>query len=184
MMRIITGSARGTKLFTLEGENTRPTAERVKEAVFSMIQFEVEGRAVLDLFSGSGQMALEALSRGASKAVLVDSSRDAVGVIKKNIEKTRLGDSCSVFCADYAEALARMRGRERFDIVFLDPPYKSGAVAPALKLLRKYELLKPTSIVVCESGDDAFLASVGELYEVVKSAKYGVAYVTILKVKE
>lgn len=184
MMRIITGSARGTKLFTLEGENTRPTAERVKEAIFSMIQFEVEGRAVLDLFAGSGQMALEALSRGAAEAVLVDSSRDAVGIIKKNIEKTRLGESCEVFCADYAEALSRMRGRRKFDIVFLDPPYRLGATAPALKLLRKYELLKPTSIIVCESGDDEFLSSVSELYDVVKSAKYGVANVTILKVKE
>ena len=184
MMRIITGSARGAKLFTLEGENTRPTAERVKEAVFSMIQFEIEGRVVLDLFAGSGQMALEALSRSAAGAVLVDSSKDAIGVIKKNIEKTRLGDSCEVFCNDYASALSRMSGRRKFDIVFLDPPYKADALAPALKLLRKYELLKPTSIIVCESGDDEFLSSVDDLYEVTKTAKYGVAHVTFLKIKE
>jgi len=184
MMRIITGSARGAKLFTLDGENTRPTAERVKEAIFSMIQFEIEGRAVLDLFAGSGQMALEAVSRGAEVAVLIDSSRDAVGIIKKNIEKTKLGESCEVFCADYAEALSRMRGRRRFDMVFLDPPYRSEALAPALKLLRKYELLKPTSIIVCESGDNGFLSSVEELYEVTKTAKYGVAHVTFLKIKE
>lgn len=184
MMRIITGRARGTKLFTLEGENTRPTAERVKEAVFSMIQFEIEGRAVLDLFAGSGQMALEAVSRGAVEAVMIDSSKDAVGIIKKNIEKTRLGDSCEVFCADYASALSRMGGRRKFDIVFLDPPYKAGALAPALKQLRKYDLLKPTSIIVCESGDDEFLGAVGELYEVTKTARYGVAHVTFLKIKE
>ena len=184
MMRIITGRARGAKLFTLEGENTRPTSERVKEAVFSMIQFEIEGRAVLDLFAGSGQMALEAVSRGASEAVMIDSSKDAVGIIKKNIEKTKLGDSCQVFCADYASALSRMEGRRKFDIVFLDPPYKAGALAPALKQLRKYDLLKPTSIIVCESADDGFLSSVGELYEVKKTARYGVACVTLLKIKE
>ena len=184
MMRIITGRARGAKLFTLEGENTRPTAERAKEAVFSMIQFDVEGRQVLDLFAGSGQMALEALSRGAAGAVLVDSSKDAVGIIKKNIEKTRLTEGCEVFCADYAEALSRMRGRRKFDIVFLDPPYKLVALAPALKLLAKYDLIKPTSIIVCESGDDEFLSSVEGLYEVTKSARYGVAHISFLKIKE
>ena len=183
-MRIITGSAKGRVLATLPGEATRPTSEKAKEAIFSMLQFGIEGRRVLDLFAGSGQMALEAVSRGAAEAVMIDSSKDAVGIIKKNIEKTRLGDSCEVFCADYASALSRMSGRRRFDIVFLDPPYKAGALAPALKLLRKYELLKPTSIIVCESGDDEFLSSVCELYEVTKTAKYGVAHVTFLKIKE
>lgn len=184
MMRIITGRARGAKLFTLEGENTRPTSERVKEAVFSMIQFEIEGRTVLDLFAGSGQMALEAVSRGATEAVMIDSSKDAVGIIKKNIDKTKLGDSCQVFCADYSSALSRMEGRRKFDIVFLDPPYKAGALVPALKQLRKYDLLKPTSIIVCESADDSFLGSVDDLYEITKTAKYGIAHVTFLKIKE
>ena len=100
MMRIITGSARGTKLVTLEGETTRPTAERVKEAVFSMLQFEIEGRMVLDLFAGSGQLALEALSRGAAKATMIDTSRDAVAVIMENAKKTRLFDRCRISCAD------------------------------------------------------------------------------------
>ena len=97
MMRIITGKARGIKLATLEGENTRPTSERAKEAVFSMLQFEIEGRAVLDLFAGSGQMGLEAVSRGAESAVFVDKSKDAIAIIGKNIEKTKLSDSCRVF---------------------------------------------------------------------------------------
>ena len=88
MMRIITGKAKGIRLKTLEGEATRPTSERAKEAVFSMIQFEIEGRTVLDLFGGSGQLALEALSRGASSAIVSDASKAAVDVIRKNAEKT------------------------------------------------------------------------------------------------
>ncbi|MBQ2240957.1 MAG: RsmD family RNA methyltransferase, partial [Clostridia bacterium] len=91
-MRIITGSARGVSLMTLPGEATRPTAERTKEAVFSMIQFDIEGRKILDLFAGSGQLALEALSRGAASAVLCDKSKEAINIIKKNAEKTRLSD--------------------------------------------------------------------------------------------
>ncbi|MGN1048588.1 MAG: RsmD family RNA methyltransferase, partial [Eubacteriales bacterium] len=90
MMRIITGSAKGVRLATLDGENTRPTTERAKEAVFSMLQFDIEGRRVLDLFAGSGQMGLEALSRGAASAVMVDHAKAAVEIIHKNIEKTKL----------------------------------------------------------------------------------------------
>ena len=104
-MRIISGRARGAKLFTLEGLNTRPTAERTKEAIFSMIRFELEGRAVLDLFAGSGQMGLEAVSCGAASAVLCDKERDAVSIITKNVEKTRLGALSTVVCADYAECI-------------------------------------------------------------------------------
>lgn len=157
MMRIITGSARGTKLLTLEGETTRPTAERVKEAVFSMLQFELEGRAVLDLFAGSGQLALEALSRGAARATLIDESREAVGVVIENAKKTHLFDRCRVSCTDYASFLRGAAGREAYDIVFLDPPYAAGLVAPSLRLLADGGLLAPGAVVVCETdtGTDA-----------------------------
>ena len=111
MMRIITGTARGTKLMTLEGVSTRPTAERVKEAVFSMLQFELEGRAVLDLFAGSGQMALEALSRGAARATLIDASREANAVIMENAKKTHLFDRCRISCADWATFVRGAAGR-------------------------------------------------------------------------
>ena len=111
MMRIITGSARGVKLLTLEGDATRPTAERVKEAVFSMLQFELEGRAVLDLFAGSGQLGFEALSRGAARATLIDESRDAVAVVIENAKKTRLFDRCRISCADFAAFLRGAAGR-------------------------------------------------------------------------
>ena len=116
MMRIITGTARGIKLTTLEGDTTRPTAERVKEAVFSMIQFEIEGRTVLDLFGGSGQLALEALSRGAAKATIIDASREAMNVIMDNAKKTRLFDRCRISCADYASFIRGAQGREKYDI--------------------------------------------------------------------
>ena len=126
-MRIITGSARGANLFTLAGEATRPTAQRTKEAIFSMIQFDIEGRKVLDLFAGSGQLSLEALSRGAAEAVLCDSSREAVNIIRRNAEKTRLADKCKINVTDANAFIGRL-GSEKFDIVFLDPPY-------ALKLI-------------------------------------------------
>ena len=126
MMRIITGKARGVHLTTLAGENTRPTSERAKEASFSMLQFEIEGREVLDLFSGSGQMGLEALSRGAKHAVLCDRSREAIDVIRSNALKTRLEPQCDILCSDAETLLRNLRRMQRFDLVFLDQPYKLG----------------------------------------------------------
>lgn len=157
MMRIITGTARGTRLRTLEGERTRPTAERVKEAVFSMLQFELEGRAVLDLFSGSGQLGLEALSRGAARATLIDESREAVEIILENAKKTRLFDRCRVSCTDYAAFVRGVAGREKYDVVFLDPPYDSNLVAESLDRLARGSVLAAGAAIVCETdnGTDA-----------------------------
>ena len=157
MMRIITGSARGTKLLTLEGDATRPTAERVKEAVFSMLQFELEGRAVLDLFAGSGQLGLEALSRGSARATMIDASREAADVILENAKKTRLFDRCRISCTDWASFVRGAAGREKYDIVFLDPPYGAGLVPQALRRLADGELLAAGAAVVCETdnGTDA-----------------------------
>ena len=180
-MRIITGKARGVRLRTLEGESTRPTAERTKEAIFSTLQFEIEGRVVLDAFAGSGQMGLEALSRGASRAVLIDKSKEAVDVIKKNVQLTRLGEQATVVCADVCDYLKRTLGRESFDIVFLDPPYKSDLIKDTIECLISYKMLKKTSVIVCESNAPI---EPMECLELVKSAKYGIAHVTILKVKE
>lgn len=184
MMRIITGRARGTKLTTLDGEATRPTAERVKEAVFSMIQFDLEGRTVLDLFAGSGQLGLESVSRGAAHADLVDKSKLAVEVIRKNATKTRLALDCGIFCADFTEFLRKHRGRGQYDLVFLDPPYDSKVIPDALRALVAYDLLKPAFTVVCESrseedvfGGDRALAS---HFSIRKQTRYGVACVTIL----
>lgn len=184
MMRIITGRARGIKLATLEGENTRPTSERAKEAVFSMLQFDIEGREVLDLFAGSGQMGLEAVSRGAASAVFVDKSKDAIAIIGKNIEKTKLSDACRVFCADTQDYIKTAKGRKKFDIVFIDPPYALRLASKTLCALLDAGLLKPTSIVVCESEEEDIFENDDELrekFEVLKQAKYGVAHITIVK---
>ena len=179
-MRIITGKARGTNLYTLPGSTTRPTADRVKEAVFSMLQFEIEGRSVLDLFGGSGQLALEALSRGARDAVIADSQRGAIDIIKKNAEKTKLSSGCTIMLSDWKETLRRLSDK-KFDIVFLDPPYSSGLIPDVLKEL--YQHLKPTSIVVCESDRD-LSDQLDCRYETKKTVKYGVAHVMLLKIKE
>lgn len=185
MMRIITGKARGIKLSTLEGDNTRPTSERAKEAIFSMLQFELEGRAVLDLYAGSGQLGLEALSRGAASATLVDKSKDAVEIIKKNIEKTRLDGAVAV-CSDVGNFLGRRKGK-KYDIIFIDPPYALRAVPDTLVLLLENDLLKPTSKVVCESAEEDIFEGREELsdkFEIIKKAKYGVAHMTVIKPKE
>ncbi len=183
MMRIITGRARGIRLDTLEGENTRPTSERAKEAIFSRLQFEVAGRRVLDLFAGSGQMGLEAVSRGATHAVLVDQAKDAVAVIRKNAERTRLADDCTVVCSDFAEFLRTRRGREPFDLVFIDPPYAMNACRAAVEALLDNRLLTPHGIVVLESGEPDPLGvdtAIASRFEVLRTARYGKAYVTIL----
>lgn len=186
-MRIITGKARGVRLETLEGLNTRPTAERAKEAVFSMLAFDIEGRRVLDLFAGSGQMGLEALSRGAVSAVMVDCARAAVDIIKKNTAKTKL-EGAEIVCADSMNWLdgAAKKGLS-FDIVFMDPPYAEKLLPRCLEKLLRGNLLKSTSLIVCESGaqEDLFCGdeALFDRVDVVKSTRYGVAYVNILKVK-
>lgn len=182
MMRIITGKARGVRLKTLEGEVTRPTSERVKEAVFSMLQFELEGREVLDLFAGSGQMGLEALSRGAKHAVFVDSSQDAIRIITENAEKTKLREFCCIRRSDSLDFLRRSQN-PLFDIVFLDPPYASGLYGAALEALLTAQVLKPTSVIVCESDTDAIFGSHSRLYSaftVKKVARYSKTVITLL----
>ena len=183
-MRIITGKSKGTKLNTLEGQETRPTAERTKEAVFSTLQFDIEGREVLDLFAGSGQMGLEALSRGARSACFVDSSKRAVEIIKGNAQKTRLFDDCSIFCDDALSFLKKQRDKG-FDIVFLDPPYASDLINKALLLLVENKLVKSTSYIVCESDSFDILSKENlEKYEIVRKMKHGVAHILILKCAE
>ncbi len=153
-MRIITGKARGVNLLTIEGELTRPTTQRAKEGIFSAIQFELEGKKVLDLFSGSGQMALEALSRGADSAVMIDENPEAVELIKENAKKTKLIKNCRISRMDYSEYLKSASGREKFDIVFLDPPYSKSMKDEVLKKLLRAGILSDGAIVVCETDKD------------------------------
>ena len=147
-MRVITGRARGAKLKTLDGLETRPTSDRVKEGIFNIIQFDVEGRRVLDLFAGSGQMAIEALSRGASYAVLVDRNADAVKVIRENVKKVHFADQATVLHSDYLRYLSTCR--EKFDIIFLDPPYAESYLEIALLKISEIDILSEGGIIVCE----------------------------------
>lgn len=153
-MRVITGTARGTRLKTLNGDSVRPTTEKVKEAIFSAIQFELENARVLDLFAGSGQMGIEALSRGAASASFCDNSKEALSVIKENLENTKLSDKAEVFSGDFASYL--YTNKEKFDICFLDPPYYSGYYDKALNILKDY--MKPYGKVICEHPKDVPLS--------------------------
>lgn len=151
-MRIISGEFRGTKLFTLEGLNTRPTLDRVKEALFSKINFELQDAVVLDLFSGSGALALEAISRGARKAILCDSSRDAIKIIKQNIEKTKTNEKTLILNLDYKKALENLK-EIKFDIVFLDPPYQTDFAEEAVKIIIEKNLLNEEAIIILETDN-------------------------------
>ncbi|MBR3876398.1 MAG: 16S rRNA (guanine(966)-N(2))-methyltransferase RsmD [Clostridia bacterium] len=175
MMRIITGSAKGKKLVSLEGDATRPTSERIKEAVFSSIQFDVEGRRVLDLFAGSGQMGLEALSRGAAKATFIDLSREAMDIVKQNAKATGFFDVSHFLVSDWRNYIRKASGREQYDLVFIDPPYAMECCADAAAYLAKTELIIPGAIVVLESGEEEISLDDPRLagYRVIKSTHYG-----------
>lgn len=185
MMRIITGKARGTKLQTLAGESTRPTAERTKEAIFSMINFDIAGARVLDLFAGSGQLGLEALSRGAKSAVLNDSSREAAAIIRANAEKTRLVDACEILSTDWQAVLRRFANKETFGLVFLDPPYAGGFLPKVLGKMIEWDLLADGAVIVCESAkeEDVFGGDedLKNQFIIRRVARYGAACVTILE---
>ena len=175
MMRIITGTAKGKKLVSLEGNATRPTSERIKEAVFSSIQFDVEGRHVLDLFAGSGQMGLEALSRGAEKATFIDLSREAMDIVKQNARITGFFDVSHFLVSDWRNYIRKASGREQYDLVFVDPPYAMECCADAADYLAERELIIPGAIVVLESGEEEISMEDERLagYRVIKSTHYG-----------
>ena len=152
-MRVITGSARGRRLNELKGYDTRPTTDKVKEGIFSAVQFEVEGARVLDLFAGSGALALEALSRGAGSAVLCDQSPAACGIIRENIALVRMEDRARLLCCEASQALERLVG-EQFDLIFLDPPYHKGLIDAALEGMIRRNQLAEGGLIVAETAQD------------------------------
>ena len=149
-MRVITGQARGRRLISPEGYDVRPTTDKVKESLFNIIQFRLEGASVLDLFAGSGQLGIEALSRGAEKAVFVDSSRKSLDVVKKNIELCRFSSQAQTFLCDAAAFLRTTK--EKFDVVILDPPYHKNLCISALELLG--DAVDENAVVICETQED------------------------------
>ena len=175
MVRIITGSKKGKKLTTLEGEATRPTSERIKGAIFSSIQFDIENRRVLDLFAGSGQLGFEALSRGAESVTFVDSERDAMEIVKKNARDLGFFDKAKYSVADYRNYIRKASGRDKFDLVFIDPPYAMECCVDAANRLCEAELIIPGAIIVLESGTEEISDNDERLsgFEFVKSTSYG-----------
>ena len=185
MLRIITGTAKGKKIKTLEGEATRPTSERIKEAVFSAIQFDIEDRRVLDLFAGSGQMGLEALSRGAESVTFIDSAREAIDIVKENARTTGFFDRCKYLVSDYRNYIRKASGREGFDLVFIDPPYAMKCSLDAANRLVEAGLLRAGAIVVLESGEEEIDLTALTSFEVLKSTHYGKkSFVNILLFRE
>lgn len=173
MLKIITGTAKGKVLKTLEGEATRPTSERIKEALFSSIQFDIEGRRVLDLFAGCGQLGLEALSRGAESVMFIDSSRDAMEIVKENASKTGFTRQCRYLVSDARNYIRKASGREVFDLVFIDPPYAMECCAEAMRKLADGGMLAVGALVVCESGTEEISGEAFPDFEVTKSRQYG-----------
>ena len=154
-MRVISGTARGKKLSSLEGLETRPTLDRVKEALFNIIQFDLKDAKILDLFSGSGALAIEALSRGANQAILCDNSKKAIQIINKNLKDTRLEEKAKVINKDYIDALKQLYNEsKKINIAFLDPPYKTEYAINAIEQILKYNLLEEDGIIIVETDDE------------------------------
>lgn len=175
-MRVITGSARGRKLKELTGMETRPTTDRVKESIFNIVQFDIEGRRVLDLFGGTGQLGIECLSRGAAEAVFVDLRKEAVALIRENLSWTGLSDRGRVVQGDYLSFLTRCG--ETFDLIFLDPPYGSGMLSKALQLIAEIDILSENGIIICESSVEEELSQLNAPYQKGKDYRYGKIKIT------
>jgi 16S rRNA (guanine(966)-N(2))-methyltransferase RsmD len=168
-MRVITGTARGLRLETLEGLDVRPTSDMVKEAAFSIIQFEIEGRNVLDIFAGSGQLGIETLSRGAKSATFVDTNPEAVRVIKANLAHTGLSQQASVAVGDFEQFLKHTK--TVFDIALVDPPYSKGLVETALPLVTPH--MSDAGVIVCEVARIDTLPEQSGEFVLVRRGNYG-----------
>ena len=178
-MRVITGTARGRKLQEPSGMDIRPTADVVKEAVFNIIQFDIEGRRVLDLFAGTGQLGIECLSRGALRATFVDARLDAVRLIRENLALTGLADRAEVLTADYASVLSA--AGEKYDLIFLDPPYETKLLERSLELISQFDILREHGIIVCESRREKTMPELAPPYRQTLSRRYGKVCLTVYK---
>ena len=180
MPRVVAGKCRGTVLEAPKGDATRPTTDKVKEALFSSIQMRIPGSRMLDLFSGTGQMAIEALSRGAESAVLVYQASKSVQVIKKNLEKTHLSEQARVLKLPFSDALRLLSKEEPFDIIFMDPPYAMAAqyAGRISELIGKYHLLRENGIFIVESDSDTLINENVTNMTCLKCCKYGSTLIT------
>lgn len=184
-MRIISGKARGTKLYTLDGTATRPTLDRVKESLFNIIQNDIEDSTVLDLFSGSGAIGLEFLSRGAKRAVLCDSSKDAIKIIKKNVQKTHFEEKVEVYNMEFTKLVERLQN-QKFDIIYIDPPYATDFIKISLEKIIEYELVNENTKIIVETDDETRILNQIEKMdvEITDKRKYGRATIIFLKYRK
>ena len=178
-MRVISGSCRGIGLKTPDGLKTRPTADRVKEALFSILQFDLPGKRILDLFGGTGQLGIEALSRGAASAVFVDNSEVACALIRENLRRTDLANLASVVRSDYLAFLNHID--DKFDIILLDPPYTEDFLENALKLITEIDILQSGGIIVAERPVEKKLDLSFPGYSRSKDYKYGKVILTLYR---
>ena len=176
-MRVITGTARGRRLKELQGMETRPTTDRVKEGLFNIIQFDIEGRRVLDLFAGTGQLGIEALSRGAASAVFVDQRREAANLVGENLKLTDLAARGRVVCGDSMAFLSSCR--EKFDLIFLDPPYGAGLLEQAISKIAQFDILRQHGIMICESKVSQELPPLQPPYRFHRAYRYGQIKLTV-----
>ena len=184
-MRIISGKARGTKLYTLDGTATRPTLDRVKESLFNIIQNDIEDSTVLDLFSGSGAIGLEFLSRGAKRAVLCDSSKDAIKIIKQNVQKTHFEEKVEVYNMEFTKLVERLQN-QKFDIIYINPPYATDFIKISLEKIIEYELVNENTKIIVETDDETRILNQIEKMdvEITDKRKYGRATIIFLKYRK
>ena len=175
-MRVITGAARGRRLKELPGYETRPTTDRVKEGLFNIVQFDIEGRKVLDLFAGTGQLGIESLSRGAASAVFVEQRRDAAALIRDNLKITNLGENARVVCGDALAFLSS--AREKFDLIFIDPPYAANLWKNAMEAIYQFDILSNHGIIVSESPVEQDMPLLSPPYLLHRSYRYGKTKIT------
>lgn len=174
MLRIISGTARGVKINAPDTKNTRPTLDRVKESVFNILMPYINETCVLDLFAGSGNLGIEALSRGANKAVFVDHSPLCIKVISENLKKTKLDDKGTILNMEVSKAIGHLKDKgEKFDIVFMDPPYNMNFLAKTLQMLNDFDIISEDGIVACEHHEDETAPDIVGRLEKVRSRNYG-----------
>ncbi len=182
-MRIISGKARGTKLYTLEGENTRPTLDRVKESLFNIIQSKITDCIFLDLFSGSGAIGLEAASRGAKKVLLCDNSKEAIQIIKRNVEKTHTEEQIELYHTS-SQDLLENKVNEKIDIVYIDPPYKTNLAYESIKTILDKNIISKDSVMIIETDEkERIINQIENLkLEIIDQRKYGRVHLIFIKI--
>ena len=175
-MRVITGSARGRKLSEPSGMDIRPTSDQVKEAIFNIVQFDIEGRRVLDLFAGTGQLGIEALSRGAASCTFVDESRAAIALVRENLKRCQLSGEVL-----QTESLHYLEHCGPYDLIFLDPPYQTQLLENCVQAVAKFDILSEHGIMVCESAIEKQLPELAVPYEKGREYRYGKIKLTVYR---